>query len=81
MSCNKEKMLVLGSTGSIGEQALDVAKATLTQVVGICAGTNWKRVEAQAREYNVRYAAMFDTDAAAELKTALSDTDIRVFAG
>lgn len=81
MSCNKEKMLVLGSTGSIGEQALDVAKATSTQVVGICAGTNWKRVEAQAREYNVRYAAMFDTDAAAELKTALSDTDIRVFAG
>lgn len=81
MSCNKEKMLVLGSTGSIGEQALDVAKATSTQVVGICAGTNWKRVEAQAREYNVRFAAMFDTDAAAELKTALSDTDIRVFAG
>ncbi|MBR3845912.1 MAG: 1-deoxy-D-xylulose-5-phosphate reductoisomerase [Clostridia bacterium] len=81
MICNKEKMLVLGSTGSIGEQALDVAKATSTQVVGICAGTNWKRVEAQAREYNVRFAAMFDTDAAAELKTALSDTDIRILAG
>lgn len=81
MNCNKEKMLVLGSTGSIGEQALDVAKATSTQVVGICAGTNWKRVEAQAREYNVRFAAMCDTDAAAELAIALSDTDIRVFAG
>lgn len=77
----KEKMLVLGSTGSIGEQALDVAKATSTQVVGICAGTNWKRVEAQAREYNVRFAAMCDTDAAAELAIALSDTDVRVFAG
>lgn len=74
-------MLVLGSTGSIGEQALDVAKATSTQVVGICAGTNWKRVEAQAREYNVRFAAMCDTDAAAELAIALSDTDVRVFAG
>ena len=77
----KEKMLVLGSTGSIGEQALDVAKATSTQVVGICAGTKWKRVEAQAREYNVRFAAMCDTDAAAELAIALSDTDVRVFAG
>lgn len=74
-------MLVLGSTGSIGEQALDVAKATSTQVVGICAGTNWKRVEAQAREYNVRFAAMCDADAAAELAIALSDTDVRVFAG
>ena len=78
---NKEKMLVLGSTGSIGEQALDVAKKTDTQVVGICANKNWKLVAKQAREHNVRFAAMCDMRAAASLMLALDDTDVRVFAG
>ena len=76
-----EKMLVLGSTGSIGEQALDVAKATETQVVGICANKNWKRVAMQAREHKVKFAAMCDERAAASLMLALEDTDVRVFAG
>lgn len=74
-------MLVLGSTGSIGEQALDVAKRTGTRVVGICANSNWQRVAEQAREHNVKFAAMCDESAAASLMIALSDTDIRVFAG
>ena len=74
-------MLVLGSTGSIGEQALDVAKKTQTEVVAICANRNWKRVAEQAREYNVKYAAMCDERAAASLMLALDDTDVRVFCG
>ena len=78
---NKERMIILGVTGSIGEQALDVAKKTNTEVIGICANKNWQRVAEQAREHSVRYAAMCDELAAAELKLALSDTDIRVFAG
>lgn len=78
---NKEKMLVLGCTGSIGEQALDVAKKTNTEVVGICANSNWKRVEKQAREHNVRFVAMCNERAAASLMLALENTDIRVFAG
>ncbi len=77
----KEKMIVLGSTGSIGEQALDVAKKTDTEVLAICANRNWKRVAEQAREYKVKYAAMCDERAAASLLIALSDTDIRVFCG
>lgn len=77
----KEKMIVLGSTGSIGEQALDVAKKTDTEVLAICANRNWKRVAEQAREYKVKYAAMYDERAAASLLIALSDTDIRVFCG
>ena len=81
MKSNDEKMLILGSTGSIGEQALDVAKKTGTAVVGICANKNWRRVAEQAREYKVRYAAMSDEQAAASLMMALDDTDIRVFAG
>ena len=76
-----EKMLVLGCTGSIGEQALDVAEKTGTEVVGICANTNWKRVAEQARKHNVKYAAMCDEDASASLMLALDDTDIRVFCG
>ncbi len=74
-------MLVLGSTGSIGEQALDVAKKTETEVVAICANRNWRRVAEQAREHNVKYAAMCDERAAASLMLALDDTDIRVFCG
>ncbi len=77
----REKMLILGSTGSIGEQALDVARRTDTEVVGICANKNWKRVAQQAREHNVKFAAMCDEKAAASLLLALDDTDIRVFAG
>ena len=78
---NKEKMLVLGCTGSIGEQALDVAKSTETEVLAICANKNWQRVAEQAREYKVKYAAMCDEEASASLMLALSDTDIRVFCG
>ncbi len=74
-------MLVLGSTGSIGEQALDVARKTGTQVVGICADKNWRRVEEQAREHHVSLAAMCDERAAADLAVALADTDIRVLSG
>ena len=78
---NKEKMLVLGSTGSIGEQALDVAKKTNTEVIAICANRNWKRVAEQAREHKVKYVAMCDEWAASSLMLALDDTDIRVFCG
>lgn len=74
-------MLVLGCTGSIGEQALDVAKKTDTEVVGICANKNWKRVAALALEHKVSFAAMCDEKAAASLMLALEGTDIRVFAG
>ena len=77
----REKMLILGSTGSIGEQALDVARATSTEVVALCAGKNYKRVAEQVRQTGARFAAMFDEDAAALLALELSDTDVRVFAG
>ena len=78
---NKEKMIALGCTGSIGEQALDVAKKTETEVIAICANRNWKRVAEQAREHKVKYVAMCDEKAAASLMLALDDTDIRVFCG
>ncbi len=78
---NNELMIILGCTGSIGEQALDVAKKTNTKVLAICANKNWRRVEEQAREHGVLFAAMSDEQAACELALALSDTDVRVFTG
>lgn len=78
---NTEKMIVLGSTGSIGEQALDVAKKTGTQVLGICANKNWRRVASQAREHGAKFVALADELAASKLFVALRGTEIRVFAG
>ena len=73
--------MILGSTGSVGEQAVDVALAHGITVTALCANTNWRRVAEQARQLGVRAAAMTNEQAARELKTALADTDITVYGG
>ena len=77
----KIKISVLGSTGSIGEQALDVARRSDYQVTSISANKNFKRVEEQARCFCVQAVAMADENAAKELRTRLADTDIKVYSG
>lgn len=72
---------ILGSTGSVGEQAIDVARQTGATVNALCANRNARRVEEQAREFHVRACAMADAAAAKDLKERLADTDIRVYAG
>ena len=74
-------MVVLGSTGSVGEQALDVVRREGVQLLGISAQKNVRRVEEQVREFKPRYCAMADEDAARALKRAVSDTDTVVYAG
>ncbi len=74
-------MTVLGSTGSVGEQAIDVAKRTGARVNALCANKNAKRVEEQARELGVLACAMSDESAAKDLRERLADTSIRVYAG
>ena len=74
-------ILILGSTGSVGEQAIDVAKQCGIPVRGLSAARNWQRVEQQARELCVPAVAMADEDAARELRAALADTPTRVFSG
>lgn len=74
-------VLLLGSTGSVGEQAVDVIKRHKIKVKGLSAFSNARRVAEQARELRVPAVAMADENAARELKTALADTDIRVYAG
>ena len=74
-------ILVLGSTGSVGEQALDVAAQCGIKVLGISARRNWKRVAEQARAFGVKTVAMTDEGAARQLRAALADTSIRVKSG
>lgn len=73
--------MILGSTGSVGEQAIDVAKQHGIRVVALAAHRNDKRVAEQARELRVTAVAMTDEKAAAALALSLADTDISVYAG
>lgn len=73
--------IVLGSTGSVGEQALDVAAAKGVRICGLSANRNYKRLEEQARKFKPRAVAMSDEAAANALKISLSDTDIKVYSG
>ncbi len=73
--------MILGSTGSVGEQAIDVARKTGAPVLALSANRNAKRVEEQAREFGVKACAMADEAAAADLRVRLADTGIRVYAG
>ena len=68
------KVDLLGSTGSIGEQAVDVVRKLGAEVTCLCANKNYKRVEAQAREFKPAFCAMYDYEAAKDLKLALADT-------
>ncbi|MBQ7335028.1 MAG: 1-deoxy-D-xylulose-5-phosphate reductoisomerase [Clostridia bacterium] len=72
---------ILGSTGSVGEQAIDVALRNGLRVNCISANRNIDRVEVQARSLGVRACAMADRSAAKELQLRLADTDIKVYAG
>ena len=74
-------MMILGVTGSVGEQAVDVARANGVRVTGISARSNVKRTEELAREFGVEYCAMADERAAKDLRERLSDTSVRVLSG
>src|SRR5262245_21456412 len=74
-----KRVLILGSTGSIGTQALDVIAASDDlQVVGLSAGSSWEPLLEQARQHGVPSVAMADTDAA---ERAASAWDGRVLPG
>jgi len=74
-------IIILGSTGSIGTQSIDVAEKNNIPVVALSANKNADIVEQQARKLNVSFCAMADEDAAKDLKIKLSDTDIAVYSG
>ena len=72
---------LLGATGSIGRQTLEVARELGLTVAALTAHTNIDLLERQARQFRPRLAAVYDTAAAAVLRARLSDTDIEVLAG
>lgn len=77
----KKTLVILGSTGSIGEQALDVARQNGYTVSALAAGKSIEKLEKQAREFNVESVAVFDEDAAITLSARLKDTNIKVLTG
>jgi 1-deoxy-D-xylulose-5-phosphate reductoisomerase len=79
----KKNIVILGSTGSIGRQALEVVSwhAADLQVQGIAARRNIDLLEQQAKIYNVPYVAVEDQDAAFELKQRLDGSDTRCLSG
>ena len=76
-----KRLSVLGSTGSIGTQTLDVCRNLGYSVVALAAGSNAELLEKQAREFKPKIVALYDENAAKGLSIALSDTDITVLGG
>lgn len=76
-----KKIAILGSTGSIGTQSIDVALKHGYKVTALTAHSNAKLLEEQARQMKPEKVALYDEKGAAELKTALADTDMKVLSG
>ena len=77
-----KKIAILGSTGSIGTQTLDVVRANGDiEVLGISAGRNVKMLEEQAREFHPQLIAVWDENAAKDLAYRLADLDVKIVSG
>ena len=82
MVINMKKIGILGSTGSIGTQTLDIVrKEKDLKVVAMAAGSNVKLMEQQVREFQPRLVAMWSEEAAADLRTRLGDMPVKVVCG
>lgn len=77
----KKNLVILGSTGSIGTQALEVAEQAGYRIVGLAAARNGKMLEEQLRRFRPRTVALFDEAAAADLRVRVADLDVTVLAG
>ena len=75
------KISILGSTGSIGRQTLDVAEQMGLQVTAITAHSSVDRIEEQVRQFKPRLAVMTDEAAAKDLAVRIADTDTKVLGG
>ena len=77
-----KKIAILGSTGSIGTQTLDVVRANGDiEVLGISAGRNVKMLEEQAREFHPKLIAVWDENAAKDLAVRFQDMDVKIVSG
>lgn len=77
-----KKIVVLGSTGSVGTQTLDVVRNNADmEVVAMAAGSNIKLLEKQIREFRPRMACVFDEKKAKELRILVADLDVEITSG
>ncbi|MCC7534545.1 MAG: 1-deoxy-D-xylulose-5-phosphate reductoisomerase [Bacteroidia bacterium] len=79
----KKKIAILGSTGSIGTQALEIARTQKDkiEVEVLTANTNADLLIVQAKEFNPNHVVIADTSKYLQVKEALASEDIKVFAG
>lgn len=79
------KLSILGSTGSIGTQALEVVRDLKgifdIDVIAVSGNSNIDLLESQIREFNPKYAAVSDEQAAKRLEIAVADTECKVLSG
>lgn len=77
-----KKIAVLGSTGSIGTQTLEVARENGDiQITALAAGNNIELLERQIREFHPKLAAVWDEKKAASLRKKVRDLDIKILSG
>ncbi len=76
-----KRLVILGSTGSIGTQALDVAQKLNYPVLALAAYSNVSLLEQQIREFRPSFAALFDETAANDLRLRVRDLDVTVLSG
>lgn len=76
-----KKLIILGSTGSIGVQALEVAERNGYKVTALAAGKNTELLEKQARKFKPDIVAVFDENVANDLKIRLADMSVKVLSG
>lgn len=79
---NMKRIAILGSTGSIGTQTLEIVRSNPgLEVVGLAAGTNVDRMEEQIREFRPEAVCMWKEEAAADLRVRVADLDVRILSG
>ena len=77
-----KKIAILGSTGSIGTQTLEVVRENGDiEVLGLAAGSNIKMLEEQIREFHPQIVAVWSEEKADELRVNVADTDTKIVAG
>jgi len=76
-----KKIALLGSTGSIGTQTLEVAREKGYKITALAARRSIDLLETQIREFKPQYCAVSDVEAARDLKVRIADTDTKILSG
>ena len=77
-----KRIAILGSTGSIGTQTLEVARENGDlEIVSLAAGSNVKKLEEQIREFSPKLVAVWTETSAKDLRERIRDLDVRVVSG